>query len=413
MDTDITDFIINSIKKPKGLYQNIVNANHRYPCNICQKNVNSNQKALKCTNCNMWVHIKCNNTSIKEYDDMIEYNKSLPDIEIDSIQWHCLKCIIITRSEIFPFAYENTFELNNLNSANSMNILNKLPSINTESTISNISLQSADVEENLPNMINSKYYHIDEFQNVSKSQQFKLFHTNINGLSCHFDELHNMLTQTNSDFDVINITETSENKDSSFPTNISLNGYKYPYTTSSKFFKGGVAIYIKDCFTSFKRENLCQSNDQFETVWVEINQENSKNILLGCIYRHPGSDSSILTDHLNETLLSIANENKNVFISGDLNIDLLRYDTITKNKDFLDMMTSNGFLPHIVHPTRITDTSATLIDNIFSNTYFSDSVSGNILIELADHLSQFLYISLNNVTRKTKSKIYKHNYSNV
>ena len=133
-----------------------------------------------------------------------------------------------------------------------------------------------------------------------------------------------MLTQINSDFDVINITETSEKKDSSFPTNVSLNGYKYPYTTSSNFFKGGVAIYIKDCFTSFKRENLCQSNDQFETVWVEINQENSKNILLGCIYRHPGSDSSILTDHLNQTLLSIANENKNVFISGDLDIDLLK-----------------------------------------------------------------------------------------
>ena len=75
------------------------------------------------------------------------------------------------------------------------------------------------------------------------------------------------------------------------------------------------------------------------------------------------------------------------------------------------MMTSNGFLPHIIHPTRITNSSATLIDNIFSNAYFSDSTSGNILIELADHLSQFLYISLHNVTHKTKTPIYKHDYS--
>ena len=294
-----------------------------------------------------------------------------------------------------------------------MNILNKLPSLNTQSVISNLSLQSADVDENLPNMINSKYYQIDEFQNVPKSQQFKPFHTNINGLSSHFDDFHNMLTQTNSDFDVINMTETSENNDSSFPTNISLDGYKYPYILLiSKFFKGWCCnIYVKDCFTSFKRENLCQSNDQFETVWVEINQVNSKNILLGCIYRHPGTDPSVLTDHLNQILLSIAKENKNVFISGDFNIDLLKYDTISKNKEFLDMMTSNGFLPHIVHPTRISDTSATVIDNIFSNTYFSDSISGNILIELADHLSQFLYISLNNVTYKPKSIIYKHDYS--
>ena len=40
-----------------------------------KKNVNYNQKALKCTKCDMWIHIKCNDISIKEYDDMIEQNK--------------------------------------------------------------------------------------------------------------------------------------------------------------------------------------------------------------------------------------------------------------------------------------------------------------------------------------------------
>ena len=411
MDTDITDFIINSIKKPKGLYQNIVNANHTDPCSICQKNVNSNQKALKCTSCNLWVHIKCNETSNKEYDDMIDRNKLLSDEEIDNTDWHCLKCTIISRAETFPFIYENTSDVNNLNIANSMKLLNKLPSVNTQSTISNASLQPADIDENLPNMINSKYYNIEEYENISKSNKFKLFHSNLNGLSSRFDDLHMTLTQTKSDFDVINITETSENKDSSFPTNISLDGYHYPYTTASKFSKGGVAIYIKNCYTTFKREKLCHSNDNFETVWVEINQENSKNILLGCIYRHPGTDSSVLTDHLNQILISTAKENKHIFISGDFNIDLLKYDTTTKNKTFLDMMTSNGFLPHIIHPTRITDSSATVIDNIFSNAYLSESTSGNIMIELADHLSQFLYISLHIVTSQCKTPTYKHDYS--
>ena len=150
MNTDITDFIINSIKKTEGLYQNTVNTNYRYPCNICQKNVNSNQKALKCTNCDLWVHIKCNETSNNEYDDMIKLNKSLTDEQIDNIHWNCLKCTIISRAEIFPFIYENTFDVNNLNIANSMEILNKLPSINTQSTISNASLQPADIVENLP-----------------------------------------------------------------------------------------------------------------------------------------------------------------------------------------------------------------------------------------------------------------------
>ena len=35
------------------------------------------------------------------------------------------------------------------------------------------------------------------------------------------------------------------------------------------------------------------------------------------------------------------------------------------------MMNSNYLLPYILQPTRVTDKSATLIDNIFANTYNS------------------------------------------
>ena len=54
-------------------------------------------------------------------------------------------------------------------------------------------------------------------------------------------------------------------------------------------------------------------------------------------------------------------------------------------------MTSNGFLPLILQPTRIRNESLTIIDNIYTNV-FNESMSGNILIELADHLSQFAII---------------------
>ena len=35
---------------------------------------------------------------------------------------------------------------------------------------------------------------------------------------------------------------------------------------------------------------------------------------------------------------------------------------------FYDMLTTNSLLPNITYPTRITRTTATLIDTIFSNT---------------------------------------------
>ena len=53
-------------------------------------------------------------------------------------------------------------------------------------------------------------------------------------------------------------------------------------------------------------------------------------------------------------------------------------------------MTSNDYLPLITQPTRIRDSTQTLIDNIFTNSFIDESHSGNILIEFADHLTQFV-----------------------
>ena len=56
-------------------------------------------------------------------------------------------------------------------------------------------------------------------------------------------------------------------------------------------------------------------------------------------------------------------------------------------------MTSSGFLPLILQPTRITDETMTIIDNIYTNSFSNDTYSGNILIEVADHLSQFVVVN--------------------
>ena len=45
---------------------------------------------------------------------------------------------------------------------------------------------------------------------------------------------------------------------------------------------------------------------------------------------------------------------------------------------FLDVMHSSLLLPHIFSPTRTTSSSATLINNIFTNNYNSSFVSGNL-----------------------------------
>ena len=56
------------------------------------------------------------------------------------------------------------------------------------------------------------------------------------------------------------------------------------HSTGSKFNKGGVTIYTKE------REDLKKIDDCFEAIWGEIKNDKTKNIICGCIYRHPNSD---------------------------------------------------------------------------------------------------------------------------
>ena len=98
-------------------------------------------------------------------------------------------------------------------------------------------------------------------------------------------------------------------------------------------------------------------------------------------------------DFLSPFLEALDKENKRKYLLGDYNVDLLKIDEDSKSSSFFDSLTSSLFVPHIIHPTRITSTSKTLIDNIFSNSpNFRDGISGNLTVSLSDHLSQFLII---------------------
>ena len=73
---------------------------------------------------------------------------------------------------------------------------------------------------------------------------------------------------------------------------------------------------------------------------------------------------------------------------GDFNIDLLKSDINDSVNVFFNDLSSHYFTPYILQPTRLQ--SMSLIDNIFFNSLEYQSNSGNLLIEISDHLIQFL-----------------------
>ena len=64
-------------------------------------------------------------------------------------------------------------------------------------------------------------------------------------------------------------------------------------------------------------------------------------------------------------------------------------------------------------PTKITDHSETLIDNIFSNVITVDAISGNLTAKISDHVPQIMIVS--NVFANPPSNIsniYERDWSN-
>ena len=76
---------------------------------------------------------------------------------------------------------------------------------------------------------------------------------------------------------------------------------------------------------------------------------------------------------------------------GDFNINLLNSDSYHPTGKFLEIMYSNMLFPLITRPTRVTASSVTLIDNIFTNNYCSNdwSAQGIFVTDISDHYPVF------------------------
>ena len=68
---------------------------------------------------------------------------------------------------------------------------------------------------------------------------------------------------------------------------------------------------------------------------------------------------------INLLLDKISREQKNIFLLGDFNINLLNYNEHQPTNEFLDSLASNSIIPYILQLTRLASHSKTLTDNIF------------------------------------------------
>ena len=136
-----------------------------------------------------------------------------------------------------------------------------------------------------------------------------------------------------------------------------------------------------------KMNEIILSNRGLKKEIIELTVEN--NNLYDSLY-----DIEIQLSNLDQySRRSNKEENKEVYICGDYNFDLLKVDTDHLTRHFFNLLCSYGFLPHILQPTRVTENTSTVIDNIFSNNIQDDIISGNVLLNLSDHFAQMVSVN--------------------
>lgn len=124
---------------------------------------------------------------------------------------------------------------------------------------------------------------------------------------------------------------------------------------------GGVCIYIRDIYRVAAINVNLDKPEGIEDVWITVQNRKLPTVIVGCLYRHPKSLAHTY-DYIQNVLRHISLHNKTCYLLGDLNDNLLQ-----ENSKLRKIIVGANMTQMIKKPTRITDSSATLIDIVVTN----------------------------------------------
>ena len=120
-------------------------------------------------------------------------------------------------------------------------------------------------------------------------------------------------------------------------------------------------------------EDLSVSDGDLECVTVEIENKNSKYVLITCCYRPPSGDikgvNSLENIDLENIFQKTNRENKLCFVVGDFNLKFINLENL-EIRTFCNRIFVHGCTPLITRQTRVTSKTVSLIDKIYSQILF-------------------------------------------
>ena len=260
--------------------------------------------------------------------------------------------------------------------------------------------------------INSEYYNEQQFnRKFSNNTNFSLMHLNIRSVPLHFTELLCYLDNLDIEFKIIGLSETALNNTH---TIYSIPSYNCEMDYRAKKKGGGVSLYIHNTL-QYKTRNDLQLGGEVNSVFIEIfkHTTNTKfNVICGCVYRPPSMSLKEFNKLLSSTFDKMQRESKYVYISGDFNVNIMPHlKGGLSIQEFKNIFSSNFCFPSINKPTRVTNHSASIIDNIYCNVPIqgSDYHAGVLTVSISDHYGIFC-INNNSKIHNNNTQIVKRSF---
>ena len=264
----------------------------------------------------------------------------------------------------------------------------------------------------------SEYIFLDSFATLNNAN-FNILSLNIRSIPTNLNYFaDSVLTHPCIKCDVIGFSETR--LDSDLSPIYQLPGYSQ-YTKCRNRHGGGVALFVSDRYISNLCDDFCYINSFLECVGASILEcvgasikISNKNILVLSIYRPPSGNVGDFLDKLSELLSLARNVNYNdIYVIGDFNLDLLKHANNVHICEFINLMYSFSLFPLVTKPTRVTNTTASLIDHIWTTQFETNTKNYIIHNDTTDHFPVLSQFRIQNTNTTATEFTYKRCYTSV
>lgn len=187
-------------------------------------------------------------------------------------------------------------------------------------------------------------------------ESFSIHHLNVRSLPPKLDDIKAFVV--NENVDVLCLSETWLSP--MFPSNIISIPEFVLLRQDRRDGYGGVAIYLKNNI----QYSIIHTDHTIEQLWIRVGGISShRSLAIGVVYNPHRNSYNTFLESLHNSISIVFPTCDELICTGDFNIDLLDGDSTPAGK-FFELCDTFGLTQVVNVPTRVTDTSSSLLDYI-------------------------------------------------